>query len=428
VTDTDALEARMGQREFIVLISMLSALTALAIDLMLPAFGDMRADFGLAADSNAVALAVTVFFVGIGLGQLAWGPLADALGRKRVLWIGLVVYVVGALGGAVAPSLEVLLGWRFVLGLGAAAIRVVTMGTVRDRYHGERMAKTLSYITAVFILVPLLAPALGSAVLALGSWRWVFACVALAAIALAAWSVRLPETLPSARRIPLDASRIAEAAKVVLTSRYAMGFTLAQTAAFGFFISYLASTQLIVDDVFGLGAWFPVIFGGSALVLGAATLLNARLIDRVGLRRMLRVALGGYVLAAAAFAVVALATAGKPPFWLYMATIVPLLLMHGLTLPNLNSAAMLPMGRVAGTAAAIFGALSMLIGALIGALIDALYDGTVRPLALATLVVVAIAFGLARWSDAVWERDAERQVLSPDEQAQAAIGAPVDLG
>jgi DHA1 family bicyclomycin/chloramphenicol resistance-like MFS transporter len=418
----------MGQREFIVLISLLMALTALAIDLMLPAFGDMRTDFGLAADSNAVALVVTVFFVGIGLGQLAWGPLADALGRKRVLWIGLAIYVAGALGGAVAPTLESLLAWRFVLGLGAAAIRVVTMGAVRDRYHGERMAKTLSYITAVFIIVPLLAPALGSAVLTFGSWRWVFAFIALAAVTLAAWSLRLPETLPRARRIALDAGGISEAAKVVVSSRFGMGFALAQTAAFGFFASYLASTQLIIDDIFGLGAWFPAIFGGSALVLGAATLLNARLIDRVGLRRMLRIALGGYLVAALAFVIVALATAGEPPFWLYMAAIVPLLLMHGLALPNLNSAAMLPMGGVAGTAAAIFGAISTLGGALVGAFIDARYDGTVTPFALATLVVVAVAFALARWSDAVWERDAERQVLSPDEQAQAALGAPVDLG
>ena len=150
----------MGRREFIVLISMLMALTALAIDMMLPAFGDMRADFGLSGDSNAIALVVTVFFIGIGLGQLAWGPLADALGRKRVLWLGLGIYIVGALGGALAPSLEVLLLWRLLSGLGAAGVRVVTFGTVRDRYQGDEMAKTLSYVMAIFVLVPMVAPSL----------------------------------------------------------------------------------------------------------------------------------------------------------------------------------------------------------------------------------------------------------------------------
>jgi MFS transporter, DHA1 family, multidrug resistance protein len=420
--------AGMGRREFIVLISMLSALTALAIDMMLPAFGDMRNDFGLAPDSNAVALVVTVFFIGIGLGQLAWGPLADALGRKRVLWLGLGIYVVGALGGALAPTLDVLLAWRLLLGLGAAGVRVVTMGAVRDRYHGDQMAKVLSYTTAIFILVPMVAPTLGSAVLGLGSWRWVFAFFALAAVLMAAWSLRLPESLPASRRIPLGVGRLAEAARVVATSRYAMGFALAQMALFGFFASYLASTQLIIDDVFGLAAWFPFIFSGSALVLGAATLFNARMIDRFGLRRMLRGALLGYLVAAAAFALIALATGGQPPFWLYIAGILPMLLMHGFTLPNLNSAAMTPMGRVAGTAAALIGALSMLGGALIGAVIDALYDGSVTPLALSALVLVAAAFGLARWSDRVWDRDAERQLLSHELQAEAAATSPIDVG
>ena len=181
---SDGFEARMGRREFIVLISMLMALTALAIDMMLPAFGLMRADFGLAVDSNAVALIVTVFFLGIGLGQLAWGPLADALGRKRVLWLGLGVYIIGAVGGALAPSLEILLLWRFASGIGAAGVRVATFGAVRDRYHGDEMAKTLSYVMAIFILVPMIAPSLGSVVLLVGTWRWVFLFFALAGILL----------------------------------------------------------------------------------------------------------------------------------------------------------------------------------------------------------------------------------------------------
>jgi DHA1 family bicyclomycin/chloramphenicol resistance-like MFS transporter len=302
------------------------------------------------------------------------------------------------------------------------------MSVVRDRYRGGQMAKVLSYATAVFILVPMVAPALGSIVLALGSWRWVFAFFALAAAVLAAWSLRLPETLPRAQRIPLDLGRLAEAGRVVVTSRYAMGFALAQTALFGFFASYLASTQLIVADVFGLEAWFPLIFGGSALVLGSATLLNARLIDRVGLQRMLRWSLLGYLVVAIVFALMALATGGKPPFWLYLAGILPLLLMHGFSLPNLTSAAMTPMGRVAGTAAALIGAMSMLGGALIGALIDGMYDGSVTPFALSALVVVVVAFVLARWSDAVWERDAERQLLSPDLRAEVTASAPIDVG
>ena len=183
----------MGQREFIVLISMLMALTALAIDLMLPAFGAMRESFGLPEDSSAVAPVVTVFLLGLGIGQPLWGPLSDAFGRKRILWIGLAVYGVGAAGAALAPSLALLLAWRFVGGLGAGAVRVVALGTVRDRSRGEAMARIMSYVMAVFILVPVIAPALGSIVLGVASWHatfWVLVAVALAA---AAWSTRLPE-------------------------------------------------------------------------------------------------------------------------------------------------------------------------------------------------------------------------------------------
>jgi DHA1 family bicyclomycin/chloramphenicol resistance-like MFS transporter len=427
-TPSDPFEARMGKREFIVLISMLMALTALAIDMMLPAFSDMRADFGLATDSNATALVVTVLFIGLGVGQLVWGPLADALGRKRILWAGLAVYIIGAIGGAIAPSLELLLLSRIVAGIGAAGIRVVTFGAIRDRYHGDQMAKTLSYIMAIFLLVPMAAPTLGSIVLLAGTWRWVFVFFAVAAALVAAWSLRLPESLPPERRIPLDLRKMVEAGRYVVGSRFAMGFTLAQTAMFGFFASYLATTQLIIEDIYGLAEWFPFIFGGAALAYGAATLLNPRLIDRFGLRQQLRYTLPGLVLTSAWFAIIALTTGGRPPFPLFLMGILPVLVAHAWTMPNLSSAAMMPMGRVAGTAAAVIGAVSTLGGAVIGAFVDSRYDGTIMPMATAAVAVALVAFALARWSDAVWDRDADRQLLSPEEQAQATAAAPIEVG
>jgi DHA1 family bicyclomycin/chloramphenicol resistance-like MFS transporter len=417
----------MSRREFIALMSMLMALTALAIDMMLPAFGDLRADFGLAADSNAVARIVTVFFLGIGLGQLIWGPLADALGRKPILYVGLAVYITGAVGGALSPSLEVMLIWRFAAGLGAAGVRVITMGAIRDRYKGDAMAVTLSYIMAVFILVPMFAPTLGSIVLFLGDWRWVFAFFGIAGASLVAWSLRLPESLPPERRIPLDIGKLVGAGRFVISSRFAMGLALAQTAIFGFFASYLATTQLIISDIYDLADWFPLIFGALALAYGAATLFNARLIGRFGLRRVLRFATSGLVVASFVFAGIAFAFGGRPPLGIYLAGIVAILLMHAWSSPNLNSAAMIPMGRVAGTAAAVIGAATTLGGAVIGAAIDARYDGSITPMSIAAVVVGLVAYGLTRWSDAVWERDAGRQPR-PEEQAEAAATAPTELG
>ncbi len=422
-----AIEASLGTRQFIALISMLMALTALAIDMMLPAFGAMRESFGLAADSNAVAAVVSVFLIGLGLGQPLWGPLSDAVGRKRVLWIGLAIYIGAALGAAVAPSLGVLLLWRFLAGFGAGAVRVITYGVVRDAYAGEQMAKVLSYIMAVFILVPVVAPSVGAIALGLGSWRWVFGLFVVFALVMGLWATRLPETLPPERRLPLRAGRLAQAARAVLTSRFAMGLIVAQTLVFAFFASYLASSELIIRDVFGLSAWFPLIFGGSALVLGGGVLLNPRQIDRFGLRRWLRLVFSGYLVAVCSLAAIAVLTGGRPPFWLFLVGLLPVLLAHSFVIPNLNAAAMMPMGNIAGTAAAVIGSIVTLGGALLGAIIDRLYDGTVLPFTLAGLLMCLLAYSAYRWADSRWDPSARHDLLPRAEPGEAAAMLTSDV-
>jgi DHA1 family bicyclomycin/chloramphenicol resistance-like MFS transporter len=203
---------------------------------------------------------------------------------------------------------------------------------------------------------------------------------------------------------------------------------LTQMVLFGWFASYLASTELIVEDVFGLGQWFPVIFGGASLMLGAAMLFNPRLIDRFGLRRMVRYALMAYLVAVSIFAATAIVNGGHPPFWLYLATILPILVAQSFVMPNIHSAAMMPMGRVAGTAAAIIGAVSTLGGALIGATIDAAYNGSVTPFAISGLILCLVAIVFSRWSDAVWEGSSERELLPAGGLARATVAAPAELG
>ncbi len=413
-TDTDANETKIGRIEFITMVSMTMALAALAVDITLPAFGDIRSQFGLAPDSNAVAPVITFSFIGLALGQLWWGPLSDALGRKAVLYVGIGVYILGALGAAISPTLSFLYVSSFVIGIGASSARVVSLSVVRDIYTGHRMAKTMSLILAIFLLVPLLAPSIGAGVRSISNWRVVYAFVAAAGAVVLLWSTRLPETLPRNRRIALDFRELRAAGAVVLRNRLTMGYTFAQGLVFGFFASYLASSELIIRDVFGLAEWFPLIFSGFAAFLGAAILLNNRLLNSFDLRTMLRIAFGLFLVGGIVFALSALATDGSPPFVVFVVTLAPLLGVYALLLPNLNSAALIPMGSIAGTASAIIGMISILGGSIIGSFIDRSFDGTITPFATSAAITGIIAFGFFLWADQAWDAEAVEDSPVPE--------------
>ena len=412
----DVIDQKLGRVEFTVMLSMIMALGALAIDMILPAMGDLRETFGLSSDSNDVAAIITFFFLGLGFGQIVWGPLSDVLGRKRVLYVGLTIYILAAIAASLSPTLSALFASRFVWGFGAAASTVVARSVVRDVYEGEAMARAMSFIMAVFLLVPIVAPSLGALVLVVGPWQWIFIFMALFAVGMALWSLRLPETLAKADRIPLRADDLAKAAKYVLSNRMTMGFTLAQATVFGLFASYLASSQLIMDDVFGIGDWFPVFFGLLAVVMGSVMLVNTKLLKRVALRPLLRGSFTLYLVGTILFGLAMIATDGHPPFTVFVVLFLPILTAHALLIPNLNAIAMIPMGSVAGTAAAIVGTVATLGGAMVGLTIDRAYDGSLVPFGIAAAITGVVAFGFSRWADSNYERsagDAPSEALSP---------------
>ncbi|MBT8164054.1 MAG: multidrug effflux MFS transporter [Acidimicrobiia bacterium] len=401
------------------MLALTMALGALGIDLMLPAFDEMRSAFDLAADSTRVAGIVTTYMLGLAVGTLLYGPMSDRTGRRPALYLGFLLYGVGALGAALAPSLSMILVARFLWGVGAAGPRTMVLSIIRDSYSGDEMAKRMSTVFGIFILVPVFAPALGAVIVAVAPWRWVFwVCVAYVG-AIALWVMRLPETLDPADRIESRPSDVINAVRTVLGNRQTVGYMLALTVSFGAFVSYLASSELILSDVFDRAELFPVFFGALASVMGAAMLSNSRIVDRFGVRATVRRALFAYVAAAGALTAVAALTDGAPPLWLFSLLLAVVLTMHALLIPNANALAMDPMGSVAGTAASVIGFISTGGGAGLGAIIDQSFNGTVVPLAIGFLLSAVLSLALATWAET--GRHAPRTVM-PDPGSPEVLG------
>lgn len=399
MTAATAPPRRLGRVEFTALLAMSMALAALGIDMILPGFGAMRADFGLDESSTAMAGVITAYFLGMALAQLVYGPLADRFGRKPTLYLGLSVYLVGALASTFAPDLGLLLAARFIWGLGAAGPRVITLSVVRDRFEGDEMARAMSFIMAVFILVPVIAPTLGALVVAWASWRWVFGLCALLSVVMAIWAIRLQESLNPADRMELSLSRIRITTRLIFSHRLTMGYTAALTALFGVFISYLASSEILFGEVFGVAHLFPLFFGLLAAVMGVAMLANALVVRRFGARRIGHTMLGVYIFGGLVLLVLALLTGGRPPLAAFLVVLVVILVSHALVIPNFNTIAMQPMGAVAGSASAVIGTISTAGGAVIGAMIDRAFDGTIIPHAAAFLVLGLVAAMIVMWAE-----------------------------
>lgn len=389
----------LSRRHFTALLSMIMAMGALAIDLMLPAFDEMREHFQLEADSTRVAQVVTMFLLGMALAQFFYGPMADRFGRKPVLYVGFAIYGLGALGATLAPSLELVLLSRFIWGVGAAGPRVVAVSIVRDTFQGEQMARAMSYIMAVFIMVPIFAPSLGSALLTVLPWQSVFAFGLVMVAVMAIWARVLPETLDPANRLEIDRKAITAAVREVLTNRESFGYMMAMTMTFAVFSSYLASSERLFGAIYDYGAQFPIIFGGLAAAMGLAILLNATLVERIGSKRMVHIVLIMYVVGAAILWFVTDTAGGNPSFLVLIIGLAAMLSLHALLIPNFNTIAMLPLGHIAGTASAVIGTISLAGGAFLGSIIDRQYQTTVTPLVAAFLLFGLLALAFVVWAE-----------------------------
>ena len=220
---------------------------------MLPALGEIGRDLGVARD-NDVQLVVSLLFFGIAVGQLAYGPLSDSIGRKPALLAGLGLYMVGCLLSVFSQSFSVMLAGRLMQGLGVAGPRIVAVALIRDQYEGRLMARVMSFVMAIFIIVPIIAPAMGQGILLIASWRAIFGVFLAMAVAVSLWfTIRQPETLPLDRRIPFSPARVVSGFREVLTNRTALGYTITAGLVFGSFIGYLSTAQQVFQVQYGLG-------------------------------------------------------------------------------------------------------------------------------------------------------------------------------
>lgn len=388
---------RLG--EFVAMMALMMSLVAMSIDAMLPALADIGADLG-APNENASQLVVTMIFAGLAAGQLVYGPLSDSIGRKPAIAMGYAVYVTGLLLAIFAASFPMMLVGRLLQGLGIAAPRTVSIALIRDRFEGRAMARVMSFITMVFILVPILAPSLGQAILLAADWRAIFVALLLIALASLAWFwLRQPETLPPARRAPLSAGRVGHALREVLGNRTALGYTLMAGLVAGAFQGYLSSAQQIFQFQYGLGARFPLLFAVNAAAIGLAAFTNGRLVMRYGMRAMTRLAAVVMVALSVIFVGVALVTGGRPALALFMGYLMPNFFCVGILFGNMNSLAMQPLGHIAGVGAAVVGSLSTWLATPLGAAIGQAYNGTVTPLVLGFAALGLAALALMRWAE-----------------------------
>lgn len=393
------LEPKRGLSTFelVAMVASLSALNALAIDIMLPALPQIGASFNL-TDDNDRQLVVVCYVALFGISQLVYGPLADAFGRRSVLIYALGIYIAGSILCVLAPNFELFLAARALQGVGAAATRVIATAVVRDVTEGRRMAQVMSMAMTVFMIVPIVAPSLGQLILFVAPWRWIFGALLIYALIVLAWALlRLPETLAPENRRPFNPPAIVGAYAMVLRERQTVGYMIATTFVTACLFGYITSSEQLFVDVYKLGAAFPLAFASIAIAISFGTFMNSRLVVRHGMRRLSHIMIIGFTLSALVLALTA--QLGLATFPVFTAMLALTFAMFGLIASNFNALAMEPVGRVAGSASAIYGAVTATGGAIIGAIIGRAFDGTIVPFAIGLAASGAATLLAVLWTE-----------------------------
>jgi DHA1 family bicyclomycin/chloramphenicol resistance-like MFS transporter len=387
----------LGLVEFIVTIALMTASVALAIDSMLPALPKIGQSLGV-TNANDPQLVIGVYFLGFGISQLFFGSLSDTLGRRKILLGGLAFYVVTMFAASWSTSLSMLLAIRFAQGMGAAAVRITTMAIVRDCFGGREMARVMSYVMIVFMIVPIVAPSIGQLIVTYAHWQWIFILLGAAGAALFVWAfLRLKESLPVEERLPLSVSSVISGFRTVLGNRITCGYMIGLTLFSGVICAYITSVQQVFGEVYGLGDWLPIAFAATAGGIAVANFANGFFVRRFGMRRISHVAM--IIFTALAIFAYVIALIGKPQFVFSYVAFSILLMMFAVIATNFTAISLEPMGNLAGTATAITGFVSTTFGAILGGGVGQLFNGTVQPLFGGFALFGAISIAATLWAE-----------------------------
>lgn len=385
---------------FIALMAVLSGLSALSIDAVLPAFPELTAAFALPPEEeNRIQNMVFMFMLGFSLMQFFFGVLTDIFGRKKLVCIGIAIYILASASTFFISDFRWLLVARFMQGVGVAAPRVISMAITRDVMSGREMSRTLSFITMVFLMIPVFAPSLGQIVLKLGGWHSIFWLFIVMGLALLMWVIAvLPETLPREARRPFRLHSLKDALLDVARHPPTVIAMLMQGMMFSMIMSYISQAEQIFQrDVYALGDWFPIVFALATSGMFAASLLNTRLVMKAGMRRVIWLALTAMVGVDILLFAATFAHGGKPPLVLFLALIIAHLFCFSLTMPNLTSLILEPHQRIAGTVSALVGSLMSIIGIAIAHTVASQFDGTLHTFAASYLLIAGGALFAFYW-------------------------------
>ena len=367
----------LPQWELVTLVAALMSLNALAIDIMLPALSNISAFYDLQR-ANDQQLVIFAYIAGFGAPQLVFGPISDRYGRKGLLSICLVGYAIAGLACIMTNSFMTLLIARFIQGIFASGVRVIAVSIVRDLLAGRAMARIMSLVMTVFMVVPILAPTIGAGVMLFAPWQWTFGLLSVAAILNLIWiQLRLPETLPEKDRQPLNPQQTGRAYWQVLRTRITFGYMCASGVIFGAPFAFVAASEQIFPDVFEQHNTFALWFAGVAAALAAANFLNSRIVEKYGMRRISHTVLVLFI-ALALTNVITLYTVGEK-LWLFYPLFCLTFGCFGMLGANFTALAMEPQGKIAGTASAAYGFASTTVSSFIGYLVAGQFNGTIAP-------------------------------------------------